>query len=85
MEHEIKYMILDWLEADRRRDLTRIEEIRRSLLNRGWHVVIERCDPPRPVREPHVPPPVPLGDRSPAEQAAFLQHRQRGYQGPGVC
>lgn len=85
MQHPIALMVMDLLEADLRRDRVRTEEIHRALAARGWRVTIERVDPPKPVREPHVPEPVPLGDMSPAETLAYLQRRPQGRQRPGSC
>jgi hypothetical protein len=83
-EHPCRYLMLDLLQADARRDIAWFQECQRSLADRGWRV--EKCEPPSPVREQaaEAPPPV-VGSLSPAEELIARRNRPRGHKGPGVC
>ncbi len=85
MQHPIAYMVMDLLEADLRHDKARAAEIHEALLTRGWRVTIERCEPPRPVREEQVQVPVMGGDPSLAQTMAALLNRKPQHRGPGAC
>ena len=86
MDHPIKQLVLDLLDAEMRRDVHRTEEIHRTLANRGYRVVVERCEPPKLVRELQAEsPPAVVGARSPAEEATYLLNRPRGHRGAGNC
>jgi hypothetical protein len=85
MEHPAKHLIIELVDALARRDRLRAEEVTKTLLDRGWRVVVERVEPPKPRREAQAEAPVPLvGGMSPAEEAIHLRNRPKGFRGPGI-
>ena len=82
MTHPQSGLFQELLDADLRRDRLRFEECQRFLKERGW--LVEKCDPPRPVREQRAeaPPPI-INAMSPAQEAIYLRDRPRNL-GPGV-